>query len=311
MKQFLYWIKGSVITDDLLRECGLWRRLDGRMKRVPMRGPEGDGMMLWHESAGDLHGEKLYDPDAQEWVRERSWEQVIPDADSISRALYVGMFTDPARRPNRLSLQRKTQALLDRCEACVLGAGTEHEEGWLVPILRMHDGRPMMPRHCVFRDGEIHEQVSPEFAALDAMGERIVAQQRAESVEAFREAGGKPIDGKELFQIAAAALSVNYRVGMAELGLLKIPSDADLPSLLAALTGSSELVTLSAIVEAEKKIGKALTEAAILEALDARQRSVVRSNGGRVGDTDAAHAGRADDAGGDAERLEAVTDVRR
>lgn len=168
-------------------------------RAAPPRGTKGQGD---EETAGDAAG-----------------------VDSAARhGLWIGFWNDD--RPTAAQLARDEQIAGHRVR---LGDGGD----WLVPTARVFPLGTRLPESLVLGpDGELVREAIPRFARISRMAEQVWAD-----LETMGQGG--EITLREGWDIAAAALSVNYRVGINEVSALGLLTTANLfhmrgPSVLGA-----------------------------------------------------------------------------
>ena len=103
---------------------------------------------------------------------------------------------------------------------------------WLIPCARVFPSGTRLPRTLRMDDsGELTLDVKPEYRAFAAQAETlwdVVAG-------TFKVDSGSPaapeMNYLQLFDVAAAALAINYRIGRAEIGALELLSTDTLPGV--------------------------------------------------------------------------------
>ena len=274
---FLYWISGPGCTDDVIAECGLADVLGTQIARCSSPGPHGDeGTLLWWSGAPITPVGREYIPDEQEWLTAKRFGEG-------ERTFCVGKWKDATITADDL-----IRPLDQRIEPSSVVTLADRGQ-WGIPVLRMMDGRIGLPTtYTLGPDGDLRKCVPRRFDKLNDYGAALVDQINAQKAgattpDALRAAlGREPIDGETLYKIAAESLSVNYRVGLAEVVLLQLISSAETQPILAALTGQLESFRLHQLVEWEKKIGQARLAARLDEEVRAGLDAVVSANGGGV-----------------------------
>ena len=273
----LYWISGPGCTDDILAACGITAALGAQVARCSSPGPHGEeGTMLWWSHAPITPVGREYVPEEQEWLTAKR----IGEGET-ERVFCVGKWREARITPGDL-----IRPLDQRIEPSSGVTLADHNE-WGIPILRMMDGRLALPTTFTLGpDGDIRECVPRRFDKLNDYGAALVDQINAQQAgattpDSLRAAlGREPIDGETLYRIAAEALSVNYRVGLAEVVLLELITSAETQPIVAALTGQLESLRLHQLMEWEKKIGQARLAARLDEEVRTGLDAVVSANGG-------------------------------
>lgn len=281
MAHFLYLVEtGGGVTASLAQRCGLRDRLPDGMAQSPWKGELGGrpvaGVLCWGSDMDQRHA--AVDEAAQEWA-----SYVLNDT-----RVHVGMWRD--RRPHEGDLRRSRTLESD---AVQLGDGG----WWLVPRLRSREGKACLPRaYALDERGEVSSQVAREYRTLERLGERLARQWEVEqelhgraldplSAEYGREVSaamkGEALTVADQVLLAAEALSANYRVGPAEVGLLGLLTEQTLPDVLAAMLCRLQLFQLLQMMEVEKKIRDAAQRAALVADVEGGLAGVAGAYAGR------------------------------
>lgn len=221
---FLYFASGrpSVTRLELLT-WGLSDRFEGEPAcRETTAGPGGKGGCVFGEMAEGQSADFGYLPDRQTWrpMVELGHPAGTPD-------LWVGM--DPSQPPTPEELQRSE---------AVDGYWTELEgprekSRWLVPAGRVFPSGSKLPSAlAIGPGGKVVSRILPRFAAASRLADQLWDQVRkAHGLLAEAETIADLTPERE-FLAAADILGINYRVGVAELGLIGALTTANLTRVL-------------------------------------------------------------------------------
>ncbi len=197
MKSFLYFIEGmsgSPSREAVVQMTGLEYAFPAGMPFTPRRvvgGAMGAGILAVCGDGHDLN----YDPNTQNWVR-------------ISEKVWLGYSKERALHPSAADLLRRERSL----DGHMVTLGDGHV--WAIPTVRFLNGDTRLPRVLVVgKDGCVEYQIRAEYQPLVAAADKIIDS-------AIR--GGEPSTPEQLLWFAAAALAVNYRVGVHELSALQL-----------------------------------------------------------------------------------------
>ena len=205
-------------------------------------GPGGDeGVIAVPAPAGGVRGPaSLYEPAKQTWRK------------GPGGKWFVGFYKD--QRPTPASLRREK---LIEGEPVTFRDGSE----WLVPIARSIVRGTTLPKELVLGEDNETWQLTEleEYLGLCRDAEKVWGLFMAAEAEAAAEsetADGKAavtIDQQEGMRICISALAVNYRVGPAEVSMLR-PTDGDMWSVLRAVCDVPAVERV--LAEREKKTGE-------------------------------------------------------
>lgn len=239
MAGFIYYFPGvNGVSDDVLKKHGVERVFDGSsVDRVPVlqRGPDGDAGVLAVMKPDHEQGVKAglqYKPHRQTW-------QEAPQG-----GYWIGYETDA--RPRPIDLQRKTML---SGHIVVLNDG----ESWLVPIARSFPiGMSLPVTLRVGKDGElIVGEVVKQYVAFGDLAEAHwessveLAMQAQSSTEDVVQ--GRSFD--DIWPLAVEALSINYRIGSAEMSVLDCLTTENLSEVTDAVV---DMPTIKASMDAKK-----------------------------------------------------------
>ena len=238
MSAFVYFIQGirSVAAADIAR-AGLGYAFDDPSRlcqAATARGPDGGGVMLCQTDPTAAPALLAYRPDGQHWQR-------AADAGAADCPQGVWLGYDAAGPPGAADLAR---AEIVDCYAADLEAGG----AWTVPLLRQYpEGTALPSSLAIGPGGAMVRRPLARFAAACRLGESLWSRAAAANPELHLpaiDAAPAPMTDAEEFRAAADVLAVNYRVSVAELGLLGALTTAnlqlvlylavDVPALLAA-----------------------------------------------------------------------------
>ena len=224
MAQIIYFVPNvPAVPPEMLADLGL-DAVIGSVSQGPITsGPGGAGGILLAAAAGPKTPLR-YDA-AWRWA-----------PDSPAKRYYLGY--DPKNRPTPADLLR---ADAPGGEPVELADGNQ----WLTPIARFHAGGTQLPVR-IGKDAETGERnyrVEAAYMGLwDAAGDVFTDNLRALAVWAAKENGQKPpadlpepMSGERRIEIAAMALSVNYRLGVSEVETLEMLSDRHVSDVLGVL----------------------------------------------------------------------------
>jgi hypothetical protein len=167
--------------------------------------------------------------------------------------LFVGMWND--RRPTAEDLKRPEP---------VLGAQVKMltGEAWTLPCLLYDTGKgpeSMVPSRMVYRQGEWHTVVREEFLPIGERSLRIY-EAIVDLLTAAKEKR-KPRHELSLWQLAdfvSAGLTVNYRVGREEIGLLGLFDPDQILQYAGAMVGKNMLGEMLKIAEGQQGLGESV-----------------------------------------------------
>jgi len=224
--QIIYFVPNvPAVPAEMLADLGL-DAVIGSVSQGPItNGPGGAGGILLAAAAGPKTPLK-YDA-AWRWA-----------PDSPAKRYYLGY--DPDNRPGPADLVRSRSDIVGG-KPVQLADGNQ----WLTPIARFHAGGTQLPVR-IGKDAETGERnyrVEAAYMGLwDAAGDVFTDNLRALAVWAAKENGQKPpadlpepMSGERRIEIAAMALSVNYRLGVSEVETLEMLSDRHVSDVLGVL----------------------------------------------------------------------------
>jgi len=250
MRGFIYYLPGhcNMAIDNAVCEAyggaALRSVLRGLKPAMTVgQGPDGtQGLLVTHP---DVEAEtRRCELPAQEWRQ-------APGA-----RYWVGMWR--SARPTAAELLRPGDEIVDGRPVDLGG------EAWLVPVAR---------RWTLHEDAPRWYPALETSVSLDANGELVTgnvvprlaelwedAQSVAETIFNAENAGGAvQLDGKEQFARCVRVLATNYRLGLAECGLLELLTTRNMAEVLRVLV---DLPGLQALTDALVKKNEAVTEAA-------------------------------------------------
>lgn len=211
----LYFVpKRKSVSAGQLRELGLAYAIDSPVTRETMRGPGNQAGILVADSSLVDPARLRYAKDEQEW---RKLPGAGEDGPSVGR---YGTERHPT--PDQLARPRQLP-----------GPEIELLDGqrWTVPLIRtwqLHDTDPRILYHdAVPRVLDIDDSGKfvtgafvPQFAALAARG--IAAAESIYNQLTGRDSTGAALEPQEVLGLAVDLLGTNYRVGRAEIALMRI-----------------------------------------------------------------------------------------
>lgn len=201
MGGFLYFIPGvQAVNEKVLRDKGLGDRLSVFTSMQVQAGPGEKAGMLVRANVPESAASKErktrfgYYPDEQEW--------------SEVNGIWVGI--TKANPPGPEDLAR------DELES---GYDVELNDGntWHIP-----SARAFTKVLTVGPDGAIHAESLPKYEAFSRKAERLFALYYGCSSPEERDDLLKEISALDMFSLCVDAIAVNYRVGTAEVSLLKL-----------------------------------------------------------------------------------------
>jgi len=178
-----------------------------------------------------------YYPDEQEW------REITPalGRDEQAGRCWVGRRRGEAPGPEDLARRVRRAGYEVR-----LGDGRV----WTIPPVRF-----LPSKYGLSETGEFLADPLPEYAPLTRQAEALRAEV-LETVHAALERRAEPptrlIQGRQVYELCAAFLAINYRVGIVEVSALGLLNDQTLPALMAAILDLPILDELRAEL-AEKK----------------------------------------------------------
>lgn len=229
MLSFLYYVPGlkaDVPPERLLenlRAAGLGHVFDSiNFARRGARGPDGlDGVMACVDSGSNGSATRLgYYPDEQVWEKD-------PLERGESGCVWIGYFKSAP--PGPMSLAKPEQ---------MGGHQIELADGnpWLVPVARYCTGEPAFPRRLRVKPGGrvVVDSVVPKYEDLSRRAEEVwekvfptlIGEEASEEIT---------ISIDDEFGLAAEALAVNYRIGLAEASILGLFTTDNVARVILAL----------------------------------------------------------------------------
>ena len=229
MASFLYFVpraQGIVPNRALLEPLGLWGALGGRsVEAVPSDGPENlRGLLLL--DPGEAVERRRFDASGQVWT---------PEVAAAPR-YHVGAWRDALPGPDDLG-----RASPPIGWSVTMGDG----RSWLVPAARIFPEGTQLPATLILGPDGLSREIRPEYAALSALAERLWG---------IFETGG-PVPFRDLADGAIQALAVNYRLGAAEVNLLRLFEESVLINVAKAMVDMPTVTAVAEEVAARKKAG--------------------------------------------------------
>jgi hypothetical protein len=114
---------------------------------------------------------------------------------------------------------------------------------WLLPVARSFPEGTQLPATLILGPDGLSREIRPEYAALSVLGERLWG---------IFEHGG-PVPYRDLADGAVQALALNYRLGAAEINLLRLFEESTLLAAAEALVDMPTVKAVAAEVAARKK----------------------------------------------------------
>ena len=174
-----------------------------------------------------------YFPEKQDWQ------------ESMSKKFWIGK--EKENPPKPIDLQRKE--LID-------GHLTRLEDGneCLVPAARIFPQGTTLPQSLILGpNGELVQEILPKFAQLGKKADELWIEFQREQGMLPKENAAEPIGLKARWDIAIAALAVNYKIGQDEVSFLRILTTENLSRILAAII---DIPVLISVVKASKEAFK-------------------------------------------------------
>ena len=280
MPEFVYMVEvpSGGLPEKVARLTGLLDRLPKGIRAKSYDGVLGRGVLCVHES-GVSDSRFAVDMDRQEWT--------VEEVEGVR--VHVGMWLDWI--PTEADLRR--EKVLDSDAVSF----PSRREVWLVPRLRARDGAACLPHAYSVGSAGAAATVARQYRHLDSCGERLFRQWEFETVlrdegvdETTAEYGRRVVEHMgdhaitvaDQIRIAVEALSANYRVGPAEVGLLELVTEHTLPDIVAALLCRYQARRILQLLEVEKKIRDATECAELVANLESGIEPGATADAGRV-----------------------------
>lgn len=180
------------------------------------------------------------------YPEEQTWQKVVVEGPQY----WVGYWTADPPQPQELMREDAVDG-----HRVTLGDGNE----WLIPAARSFSVGTMLPQNLILGPGgKVIGTVGETYRSLFDRAGALAAQMYRVPAEGEEFTGNFEMEPEELFRLAADALAVNYKVGVAEVNALHLFNTAVMTQIMGALVdwpGFLKIVE-EQVAEGEKKNGQ-------------------------------------------------------